>query len=161
MLEYEMQPLNKRSIRLSALARQVASEFLNNGLDERFTIEVRDLDERVQVDGDERLLKRAITNLIQNSIIHNPNGCVIILQTTFNEDNKTCSVIVEDNGIGIPQNEISNLLELPFSPKRKRTSYNGHGLGLPMVARITKAHQGNLILSSDVGKGLKAEIFCP
>lgn len=162
MLEYEMQPLNKRLIRLSVLARQVASEFLNNGLDERFTIVVENLDERVQVNGDERLLKRAITNLMQNCINHNPNGCVIILQNTFNEDNnKTCSFIVEDNGHGIPQNEIPKLLELPFSSKRKHSSNNGHGLGLPMVARIAKAHQGNLILSSDVDKGLRAEIVLP
>lgn len=158
MLEYEMQPLNKKQIRLSVLARQIASEFLNNGLDERFIIEVKISDERIQVNGDERLLKRAIINLIQNSINHNPDGCVIILQTAFNESNRTCSFIVEDNGIGIPPNEIPNLLELPFSSKRKRPSHNGHGLGLPMVARIAKAHLGHLILSSDVGKGLKAEL---
>ena len=161
MLEYEMQPLNKNRIRLSVLARQIASEFLNNGLDERFIIEVDVSDERVQVKGDERLLKRAITNLIQNSINHNPNGCRINIQTTLNDSNRTCSFIVEDNGSGIPQNELSNLLELPFSSKRKRSSDNGHGLGLPMVARIAKAHQGQLILSSDVGKGLRAEIALP
>lgn len=161
MLEYEMQPLNKKPIRLSVLARQVASEFLNNGLDERFTIIVENLDERAQVNGDERLLKRAITNLIQNSINHNSNGCEIILKTIFNEDNKTCSFIVEDNGNGIPQHRIPNLLELPYSSKRNRASHNGHGLGLPMVARIAMAHQGHLILSSDVGSGLRAELVLP
>lgn len=45
MLEYEMQPLEKKTIRLSALARQIASDFLNNGLDERFTLEIEVLDE--------------------------------------------------------------------------------------------------------------------
>lgn len=161
MLEYEMQPLNIKQIRLSVLARQIASEFLNNELDERFKIEVKISDERIQVNGDERLLKRAIINLVQNSINHNPDGCVIILQTSFNESNRTCSFIVEDNGNGIPQNEIPNLLELPFSSKRKRPNHNGHGLGLPMVERITKAHQGYLILSSEIGKGLKAELVLP
>lgn len=161
MLEYEMQPLHKRPIRFSALARQVAAEFLNNGLDEHFSIEVDILDEKVRVDGDEKLLKRAITNLMQNSINHNPHGCMITLQTTFSESSKTCSFIVEDNGRGIPQSEITNLLELPYSSERKRASHNGHGLGLPMVARIAKAHQGNLILTSDDGKGLRAEIVLP
>jgi signal transduction histidine kinase len=161
MLEYEMQPLNKKPIRLSALARQIASEFLNNGLDEGFMLEVEILDESAQVSGDERLLTRAITNLIQNSINHNPEGCQIQLQTTFNASNKTCSFIVTDNGKGISQNELPDLLELPFSSKRKRPRQNGHGLGVPMVARIAKAHEGRLILSSHIGKGFKAEIELP
>lgn len=161
MLEYEMQPINKKPIRLSSLARQIASEFLNNGLDEKFILEVEILDERIQTNGDERLLIRAITNLIQNSIDHNPNGCKILLKTSLNENDKTCSFIVIDNGKGIPQNQISDLLELPYSSKRKYHSKNGNGLGLPMVERIAKAHGGCLILSSQIAKGVKAEIILP
>lgn len=161
MLEYEMQPLDKKPIRLSALARQIVSEFLNNGLDERFILEIEILDENSQVNGDERLLIRAITNLIQNSINHNPDGCQIRLQISFNEGNDTCSFSVADDGNGISQNELPDLLELPFSSKRKHPRKNGHGLGLPMVARIAKAHQGHLIIYSDIGKGFRAEIVLP
>ncbi|SCG83794.1 two-component sensor histidine kinase [Proteiniborus sp. DW1] len=161
MLEYEMQPFNKKLIRLSTLVRQIASEFLNNGLDEHFMLEVKILDEITLVNGDERLLARAITNLIQNSINHNPDGCHIWLQTSYDKNNKNCSFIIADNGKGIARNELPELLELPFSSKRKRSSQNGHGLGLPMVARIAKAHQGHLILSSDIGKGFRAEIVLP
>ena len=161
MLEYEMQPLNKKLIRLSVLVRQIASEFLNNGLDERFMIEIDISDERVQINGDERLLTRAITNLIQNSIHHNPEGCLIKLQTTFDANNNSCSFILVDNGKGISPNELPNLLELPYSTKRKHPSQNGHGLGLPMVDRIAKAHQGCLILTSDIEKGFRAEIELP
>ncbi len=161
MLEYEMQPLNKNPIRLSALARQIASEFLNNGLDEHFTLEVEILDEGVKVNGDEQLLTRAITNLIQNSIVHNPDGCQIRLQISLDEEYKTCSFVVADNGMGIYQNQLPDLLELPYSAKRKHPRQNGHGLGLPMVARIVKAHQGHLILYSDIEKGFSAEIVLP
>jgi len=161
MLEYEMQPLDKKPIRLSTLARQIAAEFLNNGLDERFTLEIEILDENVHVNADERLLTRAITNLIQNSINHNPDGCRIQLLTSCNKNNDTCSFIVADNGKGISQDELPDLLELPFSSKRKHPRKNGHGLGLPMVARIAKAHQGHLSLYSDIGKGFRAEIILP
>jgi len=160
-LEYEMQPLDKKPIRLSVLARQIVSEFINNGLDERFILEIESLDENIQVNADERLLIRAITNLIQNSINHNPDGCQILLQTSFNESNDTCSFTVTDNGKGISHNELTDLLELPYSSKRKQPSKNGHGLGLPMVARIARAHQGLLMISSDIGKGFSAEIVLP
>lgn len=161
MLEYEMQPLHKRPIRLSALVRHVASDFLNNGLDERFTIEVGHLDAKVLVNGDERLLKRAITNLIQNSINHNPDGCKIVLQCMNNEEDGIVQLIIEDDGKGIPKEEIPNLLELPYSSKKKGVKNNGQGLGLPMVARITKAHNGKLHLTSEDGKGVRAELILP
>ncbi len=161
MLEYEMQPLNKNPIRISALIRQMATEFINKGLDELFTIDVKISNESIQVDGDRRLLMRAITNLVQNSINHNPDGCKIQLETALNPVNKTCSIIVSDNGKGIPQEKLTDLLELPYSSKRKHRVSNGHGLGLPMVARIAKAHQGHLLLLSDINKGVKVEIVLP
>lgn len=158
MLEYEMQPLSMETFRLSALARQTASEFLNNGLDEKFPLELNVPDENLRVKGDGKLLLRAITNLVQNSISHNPEGCQILLQTFLDCDKKNCHFIVSDNGKGISQSELPNLIELPYSTKRERPVHNGHGLGLPMVARIAKAHHGQLILTSDTGKGMKSDI---
>ena len=161
MLEYEMQPLEKKTIRLSALARQIASDFLNNGLDERFTLEIEVLDENALVDGDERLLTRAFTNLVHNSITHNPGGCRIQIKISSDENNKTCSFIVSDNGKGLDREVLPDLLELPYTVKRKHPRKNGHGLGLPMVERIARAHHGYLNLYSDVGKGFKAEVVLP
>lgn len=161
MLEYEMQPLTIKPVRLSVLARQTASEFLNNGLNEAFTLDLDVADESTSVNGDEKLLLRAITNLVQNSIDHNPGGCQILLKTYVDCNKKSCRFIVADNGKGICQREIPHLTELPYSSKRKHPVHNGHGLGLPMVARIAKAHHGQLVLTSDTGKGMNAEIILP
>ncbi|QIB26868.1 sensor histidine kinase [Caloranaerobacter azorensis] len=161
MLEYEMQPLNLKPVRLSVLARKVASEFLNNGLDERFTITLDISDENIKVKADEKLLLRAINNLVQNSIIHNPNGCKILLKTCISSDNLTCYFIVSDNGKGVPRDKLSKLTELPYSSNKKHSFRNGHGLGLPMVARICQAHHGQLVLESEIGKGMKAIIQLP
>lgn len=161
MLEYEMQPLDRKPIRLSALARQIASDFLNQGLDERYELEIEELDETAVVHGDERLLTRAVSNLIQNSINHNPGGCRIELRISRQEGEHTCRLIVADNGKGMDPQDFPDLLELPYSSRRKQPRSNGHGLGLPMVARIAKAHQGQLILNSELGKGFRAEIMLP
>lgn len=160
MLEYEMQPLKLKTIRLSVLARQVVSDFLNNGLDERYQISIHITDESLSVRGDERLLYRAITNLMQNSISHNPDGCKIELKTeaagsSFN------LFVVSDNGKGIPRERLADVISLPYASGRIRSDLQGHGLGLPMVARIAKAHQGELILASDSEKGLKAVLKMP
>lgn len=153
MLEYEMQPLQLKHIRLAVLARQVATEFLNNGLDDRYVIELKMTDEAVQIKGDEKLLLRAISNLVENSMRHNPQGCEITLETSLSEDRSQYRFIVRDNGRGIPQEQLAEITELPYSSRRRRSVQQGHGLGLPMVARIAQAHQGRLKLVSSADQG--------
>ncbi|MEH7456409.1 HAMP domain-containing sensor histidine kinase [Bacillus sp. JJ1127] len=162
MLEYEMQPLRLKHIRLSVLARQVATDFLNNGLDDRYDIDLRLTVEAVQIIGDEKLLLRAISNLVQNSVRHNPQGCEIILETALSKDGSQYHFIVRDNGKGIPQEQLQEITELPYSLRRKRTAQQGHGLGIPMVARIVQAHHGRLILASGKDqRGLKVVMEFP
>jgi signal transduction histidine kinase len=162
MLEYEMQPLHLKSIRLSVLARQVVAEFLNSGLDDRYEIELKLAEEAVKITGDEKLLLRAISNLVNNSVRHNPQGCKIVLETFLSEDSSRYFFVVSDNGRGIPQEKLKEITELPYSLKRKQTDDLGHGLGLPMVARILRAHHGHLVLSNCTNqKGLKAVIEVP
>ncbi|NWL87188.1 two-component sensor histidine kinase [Paenibacillus sp. 79R4] len=161
MLEYEMQPLHPRKLRLSVLARQIASDFLNQGLKDKFMLDVDISEEQLQVNVDEQLLTRAITNLVQNSIHHNPEGCRIILQTSALSDGQTCQIIVKDDGQGVAEGDLPDLLELPYSSRRQRPAHHGHGLGLPMVARIAKAHQGRLLLISGDGQGMTAIIELP
>ncbi|MGF9853795.1 HAMP domain-containing sensor histidine kinase [Bacillus paramobilis] len=162
MLEYEMQPLHLKQIRLSVLARQVATDFLNNGLDDRYEFVLKLNFEAVQVMGDEKLLLRAITNLVQNSVTHNNQGCIITLETSLSKDQSQYRLIVKDNGQGIPMEKLTEITELPYSSRRKRTVQEGHGLGIPMVARIVQAHRGNLNLtSSEDQSGLIATIELP
>jgi signal transduction histidine kinase len=149
MLEYEMQPLSRKPIRLAALARQLASDFLNNGLEDKYQIEIHIDNECTQIFADERLMLRAATNLIHNSLKHNPHGCMIHIETLTHFETNSCSILVWDTGRGLIDVDIYDLLELPFSANRKQPRSNGHGLGLPMAFRIAKAHQGELILSSN------------
>lgn len=159
MLEYEMQPLHLKPIRLSALVRLIASEFLNRGWDDKYTLEWIVRDEQLKIYGDEKLLVRALANLVQNSKNYNPNGCHIVLETKG--DCEVGSIVVSDDGKGVPAGDIPELLELPYSSKRKRPAQNGHGLGLPMAASIAKAHRGRLIVTSDSGEGFHAEMVLP
>lgn len=155
-----MQPLHKKELRLSVLARQAAADTLNNGLDERYAIELHLNNEPVKIKGDEKLLLRAIGNLVNNSVRHNPEGCTITLETSLAEDGYCLTV--KDDGQGIPPERLTEITELPFSAKRTRSVHQGHGLGLPMVARITEAHGGTLVVkNNEEGKGLTVTMKFP
>jgi signal transduction histidine kinase len=162
MLEYEMQPLHLKPVRLSVLARQAVADVLNSGLDSRYQLEFRSFGEEAAIQGDSKLLLRAIANLIQNSIRHNPEGCLIVVETFPSRDGSGYRLTVTDNGRGIPPDKRGEIIQLPYSDGRKGKVEHGHGLGLPMVDRIAKAHKGRLYLEdAPAGNGLSAILEFP
>lgn len=159
-LEYDMQPIRTKVLKVSALIRQCASDYLNQGLDERYTFDLEIEDEQLKVKGDEKLLLRAITNLIQNCIDHNPEGCRIRLQTGRSADGNMCRITVWDNGQGMEKIDFHHVTKWPYAPVSENQGQS-RGLGLPMVARIAHVHHGELRLTSEQGYGLKAEVILP
>lgn len=159
MLEYDMQPLNVKLLKPSAIIRQVVSGIINSGLGEEYPIDIRIEDESITINGDERLLSRAIYNVVNNSIGHNPKGCSISISLARDYVSKCCNITICDDGEGVAASALKNLENLPYA--NGRGTYEGHGLGLPMVSRIIKAHGGEFKLSSDVGKGFRTSIQLP
>lgn len=103
---------------------------------------------------DARLLSRVLDNLVQNALRYATNNVVVTL--TKNKSNLL--LIVEDDGEGIPKDKRQQIFEA-FS--RIDTSRNrktgGYGLGLAIVDRIVKAHNGSIII--DDSKMLEGALF--
>jgi len=102
-------------------------------------------------------LKRALGNLVENAL-HYAGNVAIRLESAA----AGVTLIVEDDGAGIPEDQLRRVLE-PFvrlDTARPRDTV-GFGLGLPIVARIVETEGGTLTLSNrDVG-GLRAAIHLP
>ena len=153
-LEYDMQPLRKADVSLAVLLRSVAADFLNSGLSEgySFTLTIEADAQNLLLCADEELLKRAVSNLLANSVQHNPNGCAI--QILLQKEAGHCLLTVSDSGIGFaPEalqklNHPQNAVELP-----------SHGLGLTLVRQILKAHQGT-VLFQNLPEGGCAAVLC-
>ncbi len=161
-LEYDMQPLRVEKIHLVELARQVVCEFLDSNLDNSFSIDfITDSDsELLYINGDETLLKRAITNLIQNSIGHNPSGCDITVSVSCNNQNAT--VIIADNGIGIPAQKLKELNTKTHYMESTDEKLNlRHGLGMLLVRQIVDAHHGVIKIESKPQEGFKTTLTFP
>ena len=161
-LEYEMQPLHKEKIRLSKLLRSYVAELLNSGISDAYTVEIELAPEaeNAMLECDARLISRAINNLVQNSIKHNPQGCKIRL--SLETTGETLLLTVADNGVGLTPEKLQELEEKPHYMESTDDRLDlRHGLGLLLVRQIVEAHGGALSMESEPGKGYRAAIILP
>ena len=161
-LEYSMQTIHKQNIDVVELARQVVSGILNNGIPEQFEIEFYEEQpgKVLQLNGNNLLLQRMLENLIHNSIVHNPTGCIIDFSVGSHEN--SCIFIISDNGHGMsgPQLNALNSNEDIFNSQKSEDDTE-HGLGLKIVRQIVKAHQGTIQFSTIIPHGLNVIITLP
>ena len=108
--------------------------------------------------GDPTKLSQILINLINNSIKFTKNGEVTLKISTVkqNENKVTLKFIVEDNGIGIPEDKIANIFDSfsQGSVEINRT-YGGTGLGLSIVKKIIELLDSEIHLESKVNEGTK------
>ena len=161
-LEYSMQPLRMEKVYVVELARQVVCEFLDGGLDARYQIvfDSSQESETASIMGDEALLKRALYNLIQNSIIHNPKGCVISVSVARNETGIT--TMVSDDGIGVSAEKLEKLRATAHHLESTDERLNlRHGLGVLLVRQIVEAHHGTVKIERAPQNGYQTVLVFP
>lgn len=100
------------------------------------------------------LLKELFANLIENALVHSGGDRVRI---TAGESDGTVTVTVEDDGIGIPDDEKDRILEKGY----KGAESTGSGLGMHLAARIAETYDGEFdVRDSDLG-GARFDVTLP
>ena len=99
-------------------------------------------------------LQQVLVNLVKNATQAMTTGGTLTLQTGETSDDVWVSVT--DTGGGIPQEQINRIFEPFYTTKKK-----GSGLGLMIVQRIVRAHNGRIELESHVGRGTTFRIWLP
>lgn len=114
------------------------------------------------IDVDARRFKQMLVNLLSNAVKFTPEGGQIGLQVEGDPEAKVVRFTVWDTGIGIPAEQLPKLfkpfVQLDSALNRK---YNGTGLGLVLVARITEMHGGSVAVESELSKGSRFTITLP
>ncbi len=99
-------------------------------------------------------MQQVLVNLVKNAMQAMTKGGTLTLQT--GESGDAVWISVADTGRGIPQDEINRIFEPFFTTKKK-----GTGLGLMIVQRIVRAHNGRIEIESHVGSGTTFRIRLP
>jgi signal transduction histidine kinase len=102
-------------------------------------------------------LKRVFANLVGNAVKYGQAAHV-----TLNTDHGLATIIVEDNGPGVPPDLLERIFEPFFRVEDSRNrETGGTGLGLPIARNILRAHGGDVVLGNRAGGGARAVATLP
>ena len=111
------------------------------------------LDDSIAMKCDKGWLCEAIENIIKNSADHAECTAITV---ELRDDPVMTTIALSDNGKGIPQWEIPKLFER-FSVRSNDKSMYSSGLGISISQKIVRAHGGEILVYSDIGKGTRFE----
>lgn len=154
-------PVNfSNKIRLDEILWQSRDEMKKFNDDYRINISMDELltdSDQMIVTGDEFLIKTAVSNIIENACKYSPDHTVDI---KIQHPGEWIEVVFKDSGIGISEEDIVKVFE-PFYRGANAHSASGSGIGLPLVSQIIKNHNGEIKLTSFLGKGTTVTIKLP
>ncbi len=111
------------------------------------------------IQGDNTMLRQLFLNLISNSVRYRRDGVPLHIKVTAQSDAGGCSIAVEDNGEGFPQ-EAAERIFAPFE-RIKDAKAEGHGLGLATCKRVVESHGGTIRAEGRPGEGATFHVELP
>jgi two-component system sensor histidine kinase CreC len=118
-----------------------------------------DIVQDAEVEGDRFLLRRAVSNLLDNAIDFSPDGGEV--RITLERNRRAALVRVLDQGPGIPEYAQDKVFEKFYSLARPHSSKKSTGLGLSFVREIAALHHGRIELGNAPEGGARATLSLP
>ncbi len=110
--------------------------------------------EALRFAGRPKALKRALVNLIENALKYGGRADITLARSAQGVD-----IVVQDNGPGLPQEELEKVFEPFYRVESSRSrDTGGSGLGLAIVRQIARSHGGDISLSNRPEGGLRADL---
>jgi two-component system phosphate regulon sensor histidine kinase PhoR len=150
----------KEPIGLNALVNHVLSiysdRFQNHGVD--VSLEVPE--EEIEVQADRSKLEQVLENLLNNATKYTPYGTTLKIGAQL--ENKAAILWVEDDGNGVPEEDLPRIFERFYRVEKGRSrNKGGTGLGLSIVKRIAALYDGTVQAENVKGGGLRIQINLP
>ncbi|MFC5682664.1 ATP-binding protein [Flavobacterium sp. MAHUQ-51] len=160
LLQTKQLYFHKESVHLFSIVQQIEYNYKALLSDKAIVFENKvSKNNFINVDLDS--IKIILRNLLDNAIkFSNEKGLIKI----YTEDTETnfCRCIIEDNGIGMSANTISELLsDSELLAKKKNSEIIGTGLGMQLCKQMVKKNGGSLTIESELNKGTKMILLLP
>lgn len=139
--------LNKTSFGLDDLLQECCIHILEAG-EHKLVFKG---DRNITVDADEIRIGQVVNNFINNAVKYASGSKTIEIEVE--KQDSDVRVSVNDQGPGIPADRLPYLFNRYFRVDNSETLYSGLGLGLYINSEIIKSHNGQIGVSSEIGRG--------
>jgi signal transduction histidine kinase len=102
-------------------------------------------------------IREVLVNLVANSLRHSPGGGRVIVGARLEADKRRLELTVEDNGSGIPAEQLPHIFDRFY----KAQGSSGSGLGLTIAKHLVEAHGGEIGAESAPGRGTTLRFTLP
>lgn len=126
----------------------------------RFTTELPD--DHIFIWADKEKIETVIRNLLSNAFKYTQNSGTIRIAAQLTNDKSKCIIKIEDSGIGIPAQKLTEIFERFYQGEKPIDStYQGTGIGLALSKEIITLHKGEISAESKYQKGSTFSIELP
>ncbi len=158
-IESSQVPIQKQTKDLNAVIQEII-ENRNPQASEAGIRLVSELEPLFSFKFDARLIRRVLSNIVENAIKYSPPNSVV--KITSKEDPNWIRVSITDQGVGIPPEEQEKVFAKFYRCDNDKTRENkGTGLGLYLVKYFVELHEGIIELKSELGKGSTFTVSLP
>uniref|UniRef100_UPI0020747E11 sensor histidine kinase n=1 Tax=Salinibacter ruber TaxID=146919 RepID=UPI0020747E11 len=160
-LESGAYTLDDDSAYLDVVVREVAQELNLRAQEKGIRLEVGSPGASVEAGLDETAVRRIVRNLVENAIKFTPEGGEVQVRVEP-EDEETALLAVEDTGVGIAEEARADIFDA-FKQESEGLGreYEGSGLGLSIVDRLTTMVGGTIEVESEKGAGTRFAVRLP
>ncbi|SOC43109.1 sensor histidine kinase [Ureibacillus acetophenoni] len=132
--------INKQEKDLCEFLRQVVVEYYEQFDEKEMELSIEIPSERVVFSFDQKLLYRAISNILENTIKYNPEQTTVYISLKVSKNHLT--IEIGDNGSGIHEDIADTLFDPFVRGDKSRMNDGGTGLGLAITKKIIEKHNG-------------------
>lgn len=160
-LEHKQEKWNKKESNLISLLKSVVTKVELTAKNKNQHLNcIFDESQKIMTVFDRDGIEQVLMNVLSNAIKYTQEGGRIDIDAM--QFGKDARLIVADNGIGIPEKELSRVFERFFRVDKARSrAMGGTGLGLAISKQIIEEHNGSIEIESKEGKGTKVTITLP
>ena len=162
-IESGRDPLHVESVDLSEVVSKVVRELTPQAQRKGVALIIETPKVHVPPIGTDAKKARAIVqNVVDNAIKYTPKGGAVTVAVGFDAASSEAVLVVADNGIGIPHDQLDNLYKKFFRARNAvKTATEGSGVGLFIVKEYVDALHGTITCKSEEGRGTRFEIRLP
>ena len=155
-LEFGAGKFEKKKVRISRFLRKTLTEIMNQTEDDRyrFTLEIEDSLQDLELYFNEDLVERAVMNLLHNAIRHNADGCKIEMRL-YQDSKNHVFLKLSDTGKGVSKELLRRLNSRGYEWEFGTWQ---HGLGLKIVKQVADWHRWKLFFANGEQGGLACTI---